>query len=147
MSNEKIFDWIFNFWFSLLLSMVMSAAMPLISIGRVPFLDFINGTCQGLVVGVIIGTVVPLTKISAAFVGLFPLKAGTFLHLMAAKLPTSTIFVVVMSFAMTLFSTGPVAGWVKAGFCSIPLIFVIAYPTALILNCFVLRLTKFVVGA
>lgn len=145
--NEKkytyIFDWIYNLWYTILLSMIMAVLAPVASFGGVTLKEFLDSTWIGIGIGVIIGTFVPVVAVQKKFAGIFHVTdMDSLRYLFLAKIPSTAMFVLCISCGCKLYMAGSYPGWFTDCLKGFPLSFAMAYPSGLVIHAACLDATK-----
>lgn len=137
-----------SFWFGLMIMAVMCAVMSIYMTGTITLEGYLSTLWKGVLLSVILGMIIPLGKIGAAFATFCRARPDSLLFQCLAGLPPTVIITLIVSFAFTFFAIGfsqSPAAIFFGGLSAFPVGVVVAYPCAIFLMPVAARLTDLMV--
>lgn len=134
MFTKKAFGLVLNFWFAFFLAIVMSLVMAYANAGFIAFPGILVNMLEGLVIGFVAGTILPINK----WAGKLALKCGTLEGSIPFRLVTTFVntlyFCTVLSFSFTALEIGFPPYFFRAFIGGLPLALASGYLAALLVT-------------
>lgn len=124
------FDILLNVWISLLISLVLSAVLPLLAGVENTFPLYFQGFVISIVVSYILATILPVVKWGNLFAGLFKQKPRTIPGQLLSTIILAFILGTFMSFTMTAISIGFPPYFIPAWLSAYPWALLVIYVMA-----------------
>ncbi|MDR0324818.1 MAG: hypothetical protein LBI19_01815 [Oscillospiraceae bacterium] len=141
MFTMKAFRYVAQFWFSILMVLVIVPAFSLIYAGTIPFPGVLRDMAFGFVVANAVGLLIPIQPLADKFAGLFRAKNGTFSYILLTTLIFSSIYVVFFGFLYTALAIGFPPYYLQTVMKGIPLGFAVSYVLSVGINPIAMKLS------
>lgn len=132
MFAQKYLPVVTTFIFSVVMSTVMSTAMPFVNTGTIPFPEVLFSIVLAIAVSFIAGLIVPVGKMGADQASQMNLEQGSFLFILVSSILPTIYFTIIMTFMFALQRTGFSSAVWEVFMGDILIALVIAYITTVI---------------
>lgn len=106
MVSQKYFPIVTTFIFSVVMSTVMSTAMPFVNTGRIPFPEVLTSILLATIVSFVAGLIVPVGKMGADYANQKNIRQGSLAFILVSSVLPTIYFTIIMTFVFTLQRTG-----------------------------------------
>jgi len=137
---QKYLPVVTTFIFSVVMSTVMSVAMPFVNTGNIPFPEVLFSILLAILVSFTAGVLVPVGKWGGSYAQNKGLEEGSFPFILVASTPPTIYFTIIMTFVFALQRTGFSGAVWEAFLGDIFIALIIAYITTVITTPFISKI-------
>jgi len=141
MFTMKVFRYVAQFWFSLLMVIVVVPVFSIIYAGTVPFPGVLRDMLFGFVVANVIGLFIPVQPLADKFAQLLHAKNGSFAYILLSTFVYCTIYVVFFSLLYTALAIGFPPYFLQVVVKGIPFGFAVSYVISVAINPVAMKLS------
>ena len=121
------FEILLNAWISVLISIVLSAALPILAGAEITLPSYCQGFIISLVISFVLASILPVTKWGNAFAALFKQKPGSLSNQLVSTIITAFVLGTLMSFIMTAANIGFPPYFLNAWLSAYPYALIVIY--------------------
>lgn len=141
MFTMKVFKYVAQFWFSVLMVIVMVPVFTFLASGTIQFPGIFCDMLVGFIIANIVGLLVPIQPLADKFAKLFNAQMGTFVYILLTTIIYSLFYVVFFGFLYTALAIGFPPNYLQVVLKSIPFGFAVSYVISVAINPIAMKLS------